>query len=282
MPVRRSSLPVAALAAACVIWGASFLLGKVALRELSPSAVVFWRFLVGSLCVLPLALRRPRLTRRDGVRLVVAAFLGVPALFLLQVEGLALTTATRAALLIGLIPPLTALGATAVLRERPTPRTWTAAAVSSLGLGLLVGLPHAAGHLGGDLLVVASVVVCVAYLLQVKLLVARGNAAAVSAYVVLLGTVLLVPCVLLLDGVPPLPRLPATWAALVGLGAGCTGVAYVLWNWGLQHLDASRAGLFVNIEPLFGALLGIAVLGEPLSLGVVLGGSLILIAALRS
>ncbi len=52
------------------------------------------------------------------------------------------------------------------------------------------------------------------------------------------------------------------------------------WNVGLKHLGAARAGLFVNLEPLVGALLGVGLLGEHFGAGAVVGGALILAAAL--
>lgn len=272
--------PLLAVTAACGIWGASFLMSKVALRELSAPHVVFWRFAVATPILAGMALRPgARALRRAWPLVVLAGALGVPLLFLLQLEGVAHTTATRAALVIGTIPPLTALAAALTLGERLTRRALVALGLSTVGLGVLVGWPGGAGTLLGDGLVLASAVVSVATILATRRLVERHDPVATAGTVLLVGVVLLVPAVLALAGPPPVPARPATWAALVGLGVGCTALANALWNVGLRGLGAARAALFVNLEPAFGVALGVGLLGEPLGAGVLVGGACILAAA---
>lgn len=64
-----------------------------------------------------------------------------------------------------------------------------------------------------------------------------------------------------------------------GLGPGALGGHLRLWNWGVGRVPASRAGVFLNLEPLVGALLGVLVLGEAWGPGTVVGGALIIGAA---
>jgi drug/metabolite transporter (DMT)-like permease len=90
----------------------------------------------------------------------------------------------------------------------------------------------------------------------------------------------MLPLMLWQDGFPD-PRLGATaLGALLVLGVGCSALTYVLWNWGLQRVPASRAGVFVNVEPMVGATVGVVVLNEVLTAGTLVGGVLILGAAL--
>jgi drug/metabolite transporter (DMT)-like permease len=65
----------------------------------------------------------------------------------------------------------------------------------------------------------------------------------------------------------------------VVLGLGCSAAAYALWNWGVGRVPASRAGVFLNLEPLVGALLGVLVLGDAWGPQTVVGGAMILGAA---
>ncbi len=53
-----------------------------------------------------------------------------------------------------------------------------------------------------------------------------------------------------------------------------------MWNWGINHVPASRAGVFLNIEPALGSILGVELLGEKLGPYAWLGGALILAAAI--
>ena len=61
---------------------------------------------------------------------------------------------------------------------------------------------------------------------------------------------------------------------------GCTIGSFVLWNWGASRLPAGRAGVFLNLEPVSGALLGVTLLGDTAGPAVLLGGAVVLVAAL--
>jgi len=270
-----------ALVATTAIWGGSFLMGKVALEELTPADTALWRFLIAGVSFLPLVRRVPRpATAREWGHVALAALLGVPLLFVLQLEGLSRTTATKSALMIGTLPPMAALVAVVALGERLTARVAVSLLLSCAGLALVIGLPGAGGSLTGDLLVILSVAVSVAFIMLSRPLTVRLGALGTSVWTMLLGAAWLLLLVPLWKGVPHVPQKPSTWAALLGLGVACTTVAQPLWNVGLRALGAARASLFVNLEPVFGALLGVLVLREPFGLGLAAGGGLVLAAAL--
>jgi drug/metabolite transporter (DMT)-like permease len=69
------------------------------------------------------------------------------------------------------------------------------------------------------------------------------------------------------------------WIALAISGLLCTATTTLLWNWGIHHVPASRAGVFLNIEPALGSWLGVKLLGEHLGPYAWVGGGLILAAA---
>jgi drug/metabolite transporter (DMT)-like permease len=69
------------------------------------------------------------------------------------------------------------------------------------------------------------------------------------------------------------------WLAAFAQGILPTTAAFLFWNWGLARIPAARAGVFVNLEPLVGTLLGVLVLGESLGARGILGGAFILFAA---
>jgi drug/metabolite transporter (DMT)-like permease len=66
------------------------------------------------------------------------------------------------------------------------------------------------------------------------------------------------------------------WVEVLVLGAGASGLAYLLYNWALQELDASQAGVFANLIPVVGVLSGIVVLNEPLTVRAILGGLIVM------
>ena len=59
------------------------------------------------------------------------------------------------------------------------------------------------------------------------------------------------------------------------LGIVITGLAYLVWNWALERVEAPRAAVFLTVQPVAGTLLGVLLLGEPASIFTVVGGGLI-------
>jgi drug/metabolite transporter (DMT)-like permease len=273
----RSQAAIAALVLACTIWGTAFLFGKLALQELTVSQLVLLRFGVGSLGLLPiLALKGARLDKRDLPLLLLTGFLAVPVTFLLQFRGLELTTVARASLIIGAIPPLLALGSALLLGERPGRRAWLAIIASLLGVALIAGVPGAGGSWIGDGMVFLSTVVTVVWVILQKRLSDKYGPMVATAYLFLFGTITLVPISLVWDGPPSLGLTATGWLAVLILGLLCSALAFVLWNWALKFVPVSTAGVYLNLEPFIGALLGMTILGESLGPGLFLGGALIL------
>lgn len=281
MSNNRRRAAVAALVISSCLWGTAFLFAKLALAELTVSQVVLYRFGLASLVLLPVAwLRRAWPHRRDLPLFILTGFLTVPVTFLLQFGGLALTSVASASLIIGTLPPLLALAAAGLYRERLGLRGWGAVGVSTVGVALIVGTRGSDRNWLGDGLVFLSIVVAVVWVLLSKRLIERYSALTATAYILAFGALTMLPISLIWDGPPPLLSLPGQiLGSVLALGLVCTVVTFMLWNWALERFPASRAGVFVNIEPVVGAVLGVTLLRESLGPGAVLGGLLVLAAA---
>lgn len=307
---RLNFLGYGACALAGSLWGTGFYFGRLALNEMSVELMVLFRFLFACLGMLPvLVLHRHNLRmNRSEVRiLLITAFFGIPIQFLLQFHGLALTTVSHASLMVGAVPVLLAAAAALFAGERLDWLGWVALCGSTVGAALIVlgsnrgPAVHGGPSLVGDLLVVASLVTSLAWILLSKKLMKTHSPMVVTAYTILSGTAMLAvwilgPCLLriwlpsswidfsgMADRVQPLAFFhlsPTAWVALAMSGLFCTAITTLLWNWGIHHVPASRAGVFLNIEPALGSLLGVQLLGEHLGPYAWVGGAFILTAAL--
>jgi drug/metabolite transporter (DMT)-like permease len=297
---RIAFLGYGACALAGSLWGTGFYWGRLAMNEMSVEHMVLYRFLFASLGMLPLAIanrRRFHLTPSETRTLLISAAFGIPIQFLLQFHGLALTTVSHASLMVGAMPVLLAAAAAMFAGERLDWIGWLALAGSTCGAALIVmggsRGPTARGQpsLAGDLLVVASLVTALAWVLLSKKLMETHSPPVVTSYTILSGTAMLAVVVLgpwLLNPLThghaaPLPfaHVSATaWTALAIGGLFCTALTTLLWNWGIHHVPASRAGVFLNIEPALGSWLGVRLLGEHLGPYAWVGGALILVAAI--
>jgi drug/metabolite transporter (DMT)-like permease len=287
-----------ACALAGTLWGTGFYWGRLALNEMNVEHMVLYRFLFATLGILPVALRnRVRLTAGELRTLLLAAAFGIPIQFLLQFHGLAMTTVSHASLMVGAMPVMLAAAAGMFAGESLDWSGWVALCGSTVGVCLVVlgGSRASAGRetpsLAGDLLVIASLITALVWVLLSKKLMQTHSPPVVSAYTILSGTAMLAAVILgpwalspwthqKLEP-PPLAHVSLTaWTALAIGGLLCTATTTLLWNWGIHHVPASRAGVFLNIEPALGSLLGMELLGERLGPFAWLGGALILSAAI--
>jgi drug/metabolite transporter (DMT)-like permease len=277
-------LAASSLALAGCLWGTGFLFGKIAFAEMTVSEDVAFRFLTAALALAPIVLRgwKPYRGRELGL-LLLASVIGIPLQYLIQFQGLKLTTVSHASLIVGVIPVLLAATSALFLKERLRGLEWGALAVSAFGAVLIALSSKHAGNgpspsWRGDLLVLISLFAGVGMILCTKRLIGNHSALQVTAATIIIGTVVLLTWAELSH---PLRFhfSAAVWGAAIAQGLLATAAAYLCWNWGLTHMPASRAGVFLNLEPVVGALLGILVLHESLGKLALVGGLLIISAA---
>ncbi len=295
---RTAFLGYGACAVAGCLWGTGFYFGRLALNEMSVEHMVLYRFLFACVGLLPVALlNRVRFTGSEIRIILVSSAFGIPIQFLIQFHGLARTTVSHASLMVGAMPVLLGVAAAIFAGERLDRFGWAALVASTIGAALIV----LGGHRGpatqgqpslfGDLLVVFSLCTALTWILLSKKLMQTHSPVVVTAYSILAGTVMLMLWILgpmLLNpwrvhkvAAPPFAHVSTTaWIALAISGLACTATTTFLWNWGIHHVPASRAGVFLNIEPALGSYLGVKLLGEHLGPYAWFGGALILGAAI--
>jgi drug/metabolite transporter (DMT)-like permease len=100
---------------------------------------------------------------------------------------------------------------------------------------------------------------------------------AALAYISALGALLLLPLALRQGELIMLAELPVqVWGAITYLGLGAAGLAHLWYYEGIRTVGNSRAAVFMNFEPAAAILLGLVILGEPVSLPVAAGAVLVM------
>jgi drug/metabolite transporter (DMT)-like permease len=294
---RTAFLGYGACAIAGSLWGTGFYFGRIALNEMSVEHMVLYRFLFACIVLVPVALlNRVRFTGSELRTLLISAAFGIPIQFLIQFHGLARTTVSHAALMVGSLPVLLAAAAALFAGERLDAIGWIALVGSTIGAALVVLGGHVVSTgpehptLAGDLLVVLSLCASLAFILLSKKLMLSHSPVVVTAHTMVAGSIMLAIWILTPLALnpwrshkvapPPFTHVSATaWIALAISGLACTAITTFLWNWGIHHVPASRAGVFLNIEPALGSYLGVRLLGEHLGPFAWVGGVLIIGAA---
>lgn len=276
----RAAAMMAALAA---IWGSSYLFIKIGIEGgLSPAFVSFARLLLGALVLAPVAARSGALHGLRG-RGVTVAFLGGVQLalpFLLITLGERWISSSLAGILVASAPIFIALLALWVdSEERSAGRQLLGVGTGIAGVTLLLGVDVGTGGLqllGALFVLVASLAYAVgALVLKRRLGDAQPVAMAAGAVSAGAGYLLVPALVTFPTAAPPLDAV----AALVALGVGGTGLAFLLFYTLIARVGPARASVVAYLAPGFAVLYGVTVREEVvtawtlLGLALVLGGS---------
>ena len=276
------------LVVANVVYATSYAATRLTLDHVPPATLALIRLVIGALVLIPVAVAlRPMgaraIGRGDRWSIVGMGVLGFAGAFALSHWGIARSTATNAALLITVEPISLILLSPWALGERLTRREGAGATLALLGAAAVVvnGIPGITAtlvpHWRGDLLLLLAGVAYASYSLLGRGVLTRHPAIAVTAWSIAWGVLAMLPLAALEWSAGA--SLELSGRSVVGvlyLSLVITALGYLAWNWALERVPAPRAAIFLNIQPLVGALLGVYYLAEPLTVFTVVGGALIL------
>lgn len=254
----------AAILVTIIFWASSFAAIRIGLGSLTPVELAAARYVSAALiAVLYLAAARPKLpARRDVSRLSVAAILFIAAYAVLLNMGERTVAAGPASFIINTMPVFTALIATFVLGERFGRWGWVGTAVSFAGVALIAASSENGFDLDPNAILILGAALCsaVASVMQ-KPLLGRMPVLAVTAWMMLIGSIPLLPAVP--SAIQALAVAPAdvNWSVAYLL-IFPTVIGYVTWAIALKRLSAARAANFLYGVPPTATLIGFFWLGE--------------------
>lgn len=266
---------VAALATAGVAWGTTVPLSKLVLGWLAPGWLTFTRFGLAA-AILLAAASRTRLRAAFTLPVLVSGAIGYGGSVVVQNAGIARTSVTHAALLIGAVPVLVAVIAALWHHTVARPVAWLGFAVSLAGVGLTTSGRGGGATVGGDALVLLSLLLSASATVAQSRLLRGRDPVAVTAVQFLGAALAALPLSLATEGMPAAPGGPGVVLATAGLVAGGTLLPFTLFAYGQSRISAEVAGAFLNLEPLVGAVAGAVIFGNPVGLQQATGGTAIL------
>jgi drug/metabolite transporter (DMT)-like permease len=267
-----------------VIWGGSFIAGRVAAPEMAATTGALVRYVVASLALLAMAFARegglPKPDLRQWVMILLLGASGVAGYNYLFLVGLESVPASRGSLIMALNPAATMIGAALFLREPITLVKVAGTLLALTGVAVELGGGNPLSLLGGgigkgELALFGCVIGWSAYTLIGKK-VTGLSALAVTTYAALAGTVMLAIAIFG-RGDPVIPQASVrAWIALVYMGTLGTALAFVWFLEGVKTLGPARAAIFVNLVPVAAITLAVILLGEPLTPAIVVGAALVI------
>ncbi len=267
-----------------LIWGGTFIAGRILAAEMAASTAALWRYIVASCALLVLAFARqgglPRLDRRQWLGVSLLGASGVALYNLCFMFGLERVPAARASLIVALNPAAIVLGAALFLGEPLTRDRVIGIAIALLGAAIVLGHGNPANLLAGDLstgdvALFGCVLGWSTYTLLGKSILRGLSPFSATAYAALTGTLILA-VVAIASGGFVLPNASGLgWLSLVFLGVLGTAVAFVWYYDGVRVIGAARTSVFINLVPVAAVALGALLLDEMPEPSMLAGGALV-------
>jgi drug/metabolite transporter (DMT)-like permease len=294
----RTTIALAVLVVV-VLWALNFIAGKIALRHLPAAAVASFRVVLAGIAMLPVYLACSRMpafadaltTRARGFRardiwtFFYLGFFGVVINQMCFALGLAHTSVSHGAVIVGMAPVYTLALAVIFRIEKATLRKFTGISMAFAGIAVLAaenGMTTRSPSLEGDAVMMTGAIGFAVYSVLGKRVAARYDALTMTAFNHFTGAVVVLPIVIYQVHALAIDErwrhVPwQSWIAVIYMAVFSSAVAYVLYFWLLKYLLASQLAAFTYLLPVIATILGIVWLGERGSLMQIVGGALALV-----
>jgi drug/metabolite transporter (DMT)-like permease len=261
----------------CVIWGIPYLLIKVAVDDLSPELLVLARTGIAALLLLPIAAARRELRPLAGHWMPLVVFAGIEIALPWFLLGSAETrlSSSLTGLLIAAVPLVaTAIALTTGARERVGLETGLGLALGVVGVAAIVGLNFG----GASVLPIAEVAVVAVCYAAGPVILQRWLSGLPALGVIAASLALTALAYVPIAAFSVTDRMPSAKAAgaVLGLAVICTAIAFLLFFALIAEVGPVRATVITYVNPAVAGVLGVAILGEDLTMGMIVGFVLVL------
>ncbi len=274
---------------AVIFWGLAFTVIKLALVHMSWVTLTLLRFTFAS-CIfiiyLAVSTSQPRIMTKDLPMVALIGFCGFTGyhMFLNIGEADPQTTAGTSALVIASAPIFMAILASWRLREKITQIRAFGIVIAFVGLAMMIllsepGSEFRANLTVGAIFVLPAAIFAAIYAILAKPYLIRYSPFQLTAFALFFGTLFTIPVAIAnwsetvhdvsslgLDGLLP----------ILYLSIFPTFISYGIWFHGLKRMEASAIGAYVYISTLVAVIFGMIILGEAITITVIIGGSMVI------
>jgi drug/metabolite transporter (DMT)-like permease len=266
-----------------LIWAINIVLTRAAIDVIQPFNISFYRWLIAFVVLTPFLL--PKVSRERQMIMPYLPKLAVLGLFgMVMYQGLAYvaahtTTATNMGIINALIPLLTVAVASVVLKEKPTLFAIMGGVVSLLGISILIGKGNPASILSGDIhlgdgLMVLGVFCYACYGVLARLWQIPLSLLSSIYIQIFFGALFQLPLVLY-EGFQPINADNAVFVLYAATFPSL--IAPLLWLKAIEQVGPNRTSIFMNVLPIFTALIAVSFLNEQWHIYHTFGGVLTLL-----
>lgn len=286
MQQRSLSLTYALLVLSMMLWGGTWVAGRILAQSIHPMTAAFLRFTLASAGLTAMCWKveggLPRITLGQILPLAFIGATGVFAYSYFFFTGLQTTSAGRAALIVACIPVCVAALSAVLYKEKFGPVRIAGALLSLAGVSVVIadGSPLALlaeGVSRGDFMILGCVVSWTAYTLGGRAAMKTVPPLACVTWSSIFGTLMLLPAALAEGLIADMAGArPLDWGCVVYLGLLATSLAYLWYYQAISVIGAARTSIFINTVPVFAVIMGFLFLNEPIHLSLALGGAMVI------
>lgn len=264
-----------ALLLVTVGWGASFLLTKSSLSELSTFNFLTIRFFVAF--ILSAIIFYKKMVNVDKNTFKYGIILGVVlyASFAFQTIGLNYTTASKSAFITGFNVMLVPVFSTLLMKKIPDKKVVFSIIIAFIGLGLLTLNNNISGINIGDIHTFICAILCAIHILLVGKYTVKSESVALAVIQIGVCAVLSLITSLAFE-TPVMPTSYNVWINIIILSVVCTSGAFIVQSIAQKFTSPTHTALIYTAEPVFAAMFGYIIMGEMLSNKGIIGALLIL------
>jgi len=267
-----------------IFWGGTFVAGRSLAQNVGPFSAAFFRFAIASLFLVFLTWKAEGkftvLNKRQILPVLLLGLTGVFCYSLFFFKGLKLIEASRAAIIIANNPIFIALFSAVFFKEKLNSLKITGIFISVSGAIIVISrgnlLDILQGNLGpGEFYIFLCVLSWVIFSLVGKAVMADLSPLSSVTYSSITGTILLFAPALREGLADCIYYSASDWWNIFYLGFFGTVLGFVWFYEGINQIGPTRAGLFINFVPISAILLAFLILGEPLTLSLLIGTLLV-------
>ena len=264
-----------------IIWGTTFISTKILLTDFQPVEILFFRFIMGFLILIPIYPRRLTGTAPgQEITFAAAGFCGICMYYLLENIALTYTLASNVGVIISVAPFFTAI-LTRLLgksEEKLRPDFFIGFAVAMAGI-FLISFNGSKIELNpaGDLLALLAALVWACYSVLTKKISGYGyHTVLTTRRIFFYGILFMIPSLFLFDFKPELAKFadPVSLFNIVYLGLGASALCFVTWNFAVKVLGAVKTSIYIYLVPVITVGTSVLILREsitvPAGIGTVL------------
>ncbi|MFB7138568.1 DMT family transporter [Gottfriedia sp. NPDC056225] len=270
----------------CVIcWGSNFIFGALLVKEFSPILLSALRlcFILFFIAFYALVKKKWKMVQKKDLFMII--LLGLIGTCINQwsfYSALETTHPTTSALILALAPLTTSFLASIFLKERLTKGFVIGSIIAFIGVFFVITNGQKLEITIGLIWIFLTMLTFSISIIMIKKLTETYDSTTITLYSNLIGFGGLLPIALFSGTTHTMSNQALPWILLIVTAIIMHGVCTLIWNHQIQIVGASKAAMFLNLEPFIAMLVGLIVLKNNITGPQFLGGALIIIGVFLS